>query len=404
MKIVHVPCAYYPVKGGTEWRTQRVSEILASLGHEVTVLTSDISSISGYFELGLDKLNIKKQEINKVRVIRISYGGLIYKIAGFFSNFILLKIVKKKFTSIALRYCYRKFSRDLCELIKDIKPDIVMTTPHLLPNVTAVIEAHKKSRFPLAIVPCLHEEDQNWPINKMTTALKEGDVILAMTEHEASRIVNAYSVDEEKVIVTRLGVDIPDFNRLRNDKREQKILFLGRKIPKKGIPLLIDAMRLVWPEHPDVKLILAGAREPETKDIDELIDSLPQEYLKNIGSLDDITEQEKSYLLSSSLCLVLPSKIESFGGVILEAWAYATATITFDLPVFRSFVSPGIDGILVPSDNPLALAKAISSIIQNPELRVSLGNAGRRKAEDKFTWEKVAKSYVSAYEYAVKSS
>jgi len=401
MKILHIPSAYYPVIGGTELLVRKISEKLALWGHEVIVLTSDVSSVAGYFRLGEKKISRRKDNIGSVEIIRVSFGGLLYKIASRFYKHIPFERLRNKFIFIALSICEWIFAKQIQEQIRRIKPNVIMIAPHLHPNVIATIKARKNNRFPLIFYPCLHEEDTHWSFVNMKTALENVDVVLALTDYEASRLVSRYSVDVNKVITTWIGVDIPNDICKKNCISNKQILFLGRKVIHKGMLLLIEAMKLVWENYPEIKVILAGNREIETTMLDEHLKSLPVVYSKKIESLDNISEEKKASLLESSLCLVLPSKIESFGAVILEAWAYATPVITFDLPVFRSFITPEKDGILVPPDDRKTLAEAIIRIIQNPELSQSLGSAGRKKVKDMFMWDSVVLRYLQACERAI---
>jgi len=395
-----MPSAYYPAKGGTELRVQKVSEILSQQGHEVTVLTSDLASVGAYFNLGAKKVEPKKETLNSVKVVRVSFGKFFYKLASFLYKYAPLGRLRNRLKNSALAICEWIFARGIKTHINNIKPDVVMITPHLHPNVIATINAHEERKFPLVFVPCLHEQDPHWPFEKMKEALSKVDIVLAMTDYEAHLLSTKYSVKKEDIMIGSLGVDIPTSYK-KTDTSCKEVTFLGRKVPSKGIPLLIEAMKLVWKSSPEVKLTLAGSRDIETQKIDELLNSLPIEYSKRIRSLDNISDKDRVSVLESSLCLVLPSKIESFGGVILEAWAYSTPAITFDLPVFKSFVSSDKDTLLVPPDNPKALAEAILKIIDNSELAKSLGDAGRKKVEDKFTWDKIASNYLRAYERAV---
>jgi len=380
---------------------RKISERLTRLGHEVTVLTSDVSSVAGYCRLGEKKIGRRQDNINGIRIIRLSYGGPLYEIASRIYKYIPNKSLRNEFIFIALYICQRIFAKEIQKQIKRIKPDVVMAMPHLHPNVAATIKARQNNRFPLMFCPCLHEEESDWPFVNMKKALENADIVLALTEYEASRLVSKYSVDANRVIITGMGVDIPDGYNKNGVMRNNQIIFLGRKVPHKGISLLIEAMKSVWLDYPEIKVILAGSRDIETSTLDEYLNNLPAEYSEKIESLDNISEEKKASLLESSLCLVLPSKIESFGGVILEAWAHASAVITFDLPVFRSFVTPEKDGILIPPDDPGALAESILRIIRNPDFARSLGVAGRKKAEDKFSWDKIVLRYLEACERAI---
>mgnify|MGYP001292101926 CR=1 FL=1 len=401
MHILHVTPTYYPVRGGIETLVQRTSETLAVWGHEVTILTSDFTSVSGYYQLGVPQINPKREKLNGVNIIRLSFGNWLY----IYLSHIVSILPSQKFRNLiefyVLKVCYQRFFNLLEKQIDFLRPDVVMATPHLLPNVRAVVAAHQKNNFPLVLMPCLHEEAADWSINEMIQVLKEADRVLAMTRYEALRLSTVYGVEESRINIGGFGVDIPDTYSDEKTLRESNVLFLGRKVPGKGIPFLLEAMQIVWEKAPHIKLILAGAKSPETQVINRLLGGLPGEFQGKIASFDDISEDEKSKLLRSSLCLVLPSKIESFGGVIIEAWAHKTAIITLDLPVFSSFVDKGLDGLLVSPDNVSELAHAILQLEHDHEQARELGLAGYEKVVSQFSWEQIAHQYLITYDAIV---
>jgi glycosyltransferase involved in cell wall biosynthesis len=402
MRILHVTPTYFPVKGGIETLVKRVSETLASWGHDITVLTSDFTSVDGYYQLGVERIKDRKLRINGVNIIRVPFGDWLY-ILG---NNVVPLIGPRKIRTLIEYYCFKSCSQYFDSLIykqiKFLKPDVVMATPHLLPNVRAVINAHRMTKFPLVLMPCLHEEDSSWPVYEMAKILKDADSVLAMTDYEAFRLITGYGVKKQNITVSGFGVDISVPLSERTITRGSNVLFLGRKVPGKGISFLLEAMKVVWERVPNVQLILAGARSPQTLAVDELIRKLPKEYQEKVCSFDNITEDEKGQLLQSCFCLVLPSKVESFGGVLLEAWAHKTAIITLDLPVFNSFVDKGHNGLLITPDSIDELANAILQLEQNREQAYELGLAGYEKVVSQFTWEQITNRHLLAYREAVR--
>jgi len=401
MKILHIPCAYYPVRGGTELRVQRISETLASWGHEVTVLTSNVTAISDYYGLDGKCLDAGVSEINKIRVIRVAIYGPFFKLVNFIFRHIRCRRIKDKLVNM-VKYAYEaRYIKKTKNYIKALAPDIVMATPHYIPNVKAAVYASKVVGFPFVMVPCLHEDDKCWPKDAVVAALKSADFVLAMTAYEFKRLYDGYFVEKNRMLIAGMGVDFPVLADVEINRKEQRVLFLGRQNEKKGIPLLIAAMQQVWIKYPSAKLVLAGKREVETEAIEEILLALPHEQRSKIESRYDITDAEKDRLLSCSTCLVLPSRIESFGGVILEAWANALPVVTLDLPLYRSFITPEEEGILVPPNNPEALSEAICKLFANPEFGALLGSAGYKKAKEMFTWEKVSANYLEGYKRAI---
>jgi glycosyltransferase involved in cell wall biosynthesis len=95
--------------------------------------------------------------------------------------------------------------------------------------------------------------------------------------------------------------------------------------------------------------------------------------------------------------VVLPSLYEGFGLPAAEAMACETPVVASNVGALPEVVGGEGSGILVPPRDPGALAAAIQKILADPEERIRMGQMGRRRVEELFTWEKVAERTVSVY-------
>jgi glycosyltransferase involved in cell wall biosynthesis len=91
-----------------------------------------------------------------------------------------------------------------------------------------------------------------------------------------------------------------------------------------------------------------------------------------------------------------PSTKEGWGLVVLEAMSAGLPVIASDLPVFREYLRPGRDALLVPQGDPAALAGALTSVLDDPDLAERLGAAGRAVAA-RFTWGASAAEHQAIY-------
>lgn len=392
MRILHVPHAYAPVRGGAEHYCQRLSETLAGAGHEVRVVTANLASAEGFYQFGVPAVGPVREVIGGVKVERLPFRD---------ASYILGSWLPPGARGRLLRRLYRRLSARIGAAIAQFRPDVVMAMPHLFVNVRCVLEAHRARSFPLVLVPLLHEEDPYWPTAEVAAALAEANAVVATTPYEADRLTAAYSVPRPRVFLCPGGVDVPA--SAPAGRRARRVLFLGRKVLPKGIDLLLRAMRRVWGQDPEVELVLAGTRVPGTEAVDALIGELPADERQRVRSLDDVTTATKESLLAEAACLVLPSKIESFGIVLLEAWAHGTPVVALDTPPIRSVVSSGSDGILVPPDDPNALAAALLTLLHEPERARAMGRTGQRRTAAEFTWGRVAAGFEEAYKHAISS-
>ena len=167
--------------------------------------------------------------------------------------------------------------------------------------------------------------------------------------------------------------------------REPHVVFIGRHEPRKGLAVLLRA----WPEvtrKTGARLRVVGADPLSVKWLmrrNGLEDT-------NIDLLGSIPEQPLTDELLRARALVAPSiGRESFGMVLTRAFACATPVVASDIEGYREVANPET-GILVPPDDPDALAAALVELLSDEEHRVQLGAAARKQAEERYSWARVA--------------
>jgi glycosyltransferase involved in cell wall biosynthesis len=399
MKILHVPAAYAPVFGGAETQIQRVSECLAQRGHEVQIFTTDVSSVDGYY-MPLPPIGAPAYEVmNGVAITRVPIGSPIGRMAWTALNCVPLRRGTRRAKGLILARGSAKLAKALQKFIRIWSPDVVVATPHIeVINVQIVLRVWEVMRFPLVLIPLLHESNPDWSRLAVKTALKSADAVIANTYWEADRLRWDYDVPQNKVFVGGMGTDI-----VHRDERVQTLHFtatyLGRRSIIKGVPLLLDAMRVVWETARDVDLIIAGAETKDEGEIRDLIMALPEWQRSRIISATNISESEKHAILNRSDLLVLASLNESFGGVILEAWSHRVPVATLDLPIFREIVSDGEDGFLL-ANTAHAFAECILFGYRNRVVLKTLGEVGYGKVSRDYKWEGIANRFLAAYRFA----
>ncbi|TES94236.1 MAG: glycosyltransferase [Candidatus Cloacimonadota bacterium] len=213
--------------------------------------------------------------------------------------------------------------------------------------------------------------------------------IISPTHKEAFAIKEIYP--KARIITIPHGVDVRTFTPSIDG--HSKLLFVGRIDPIKGLDLLIDALRLL---KYDIELdVIGGASKGEHyfESIKTYGDGLPVRFLGPI----EHTELNQSYMKSGML--IVPSYYESFGLVALEAMASGRPVIGFDDTGLSETV--GADAGILVKRNAQNLAQAITSLIDNRELRHNLGLIGRKKALG-YKWENIAQRYLMTYEKIIK--
>ena len=176
-------------------------------------------------------------------------------------------------------------------------------------------------------------------------------------------------------------------------------MFTGRKAEGKGIRLLLRAMKRVWEVHGGVELVLAGsATEFSRKVIGSEIARFPERMRRNIVNLDDFEESQKDSLYTDCDIFVLPSMVESFGIVFLEAWICGKPVIGCRTGPVASVITEEQDGLLVRCGNVEELAAAIMRLLRDADLRNKLGSKGREKVLKQYTWDKIVSRMEAIYQ------
>ncbi len=166
------------------------------------------------------------------------------------------------------------------------------------------------------------------------------------------------------------------------------ILALGRCHENKGFDILLRALSLM----PDVWLWVAGDG-PLRESLERQADSLSlSNRVRFLGWREDVKP-----LLAAADIFVCPSRLEPLGNVVIEAWASKIPIVAAaaDGPV--QLITPGENGLIVPLEDPMALASSIQTLIKNPELVNRLVGSGYNTFTKHYTEELIVASYLSLF-------
>jgi glycosyltransferase involved in cell wall biosynthesis len=207
----------------------------------------------------------------------------------------------------------------------------------------------------------------------------------------------------KKCEIIPLGIDLNQFNcnydrlastsRIRTDHGTPIVLFVGRFRYYKGIPVLLQAMKKI-----DAKLLIVGAdHNLEDAIVNQIKQSDLQGKIELLGELPDATLSD--YLHACDV-FVLPSvqRSEAFGIVQLEAMACGKPIVCTELGTGTSYVNEHKKtGLVIPPNDPEALADAINHLLYNPLICERYGNRGISRVKQFFSLEKMVDTTVSLY-------
>lgn len=202
---------------------------------------------------------------------------------------------------------------------------------------------------------------------------------------------------DDKVLIKGSGADLNVYNyKPEMEECSVKVSMACRLLKDKGVYEYIEAAKLVKEKYPDVDFLLIGTPDienPNSVMIHEIEKWANDGVVKYLGHRTDIAE-----IFSQSNIVCLPSFYgEGVPKVLIEAAACGRAIVTTNNPGCRDAIIHGQTGLCVPIKNSQALAGAIISLIEQPELRRKMGIAARDFAEQEFDVNSVVDKHMSIY-------
>jgi glycosyltransferase involved in cell wall biosynthesis len=289
----------------------------------------------------------------------------------------------------------------LAEALRSATPDLIHIGP--LPYnslMYAGLRAAAGKRIPVVSTPCTHfgeerstEIAQQYVQPHQIALLQHCDKVLCMMESERARL-QELGVPPAKLAVASHGVTMASVTGGDGERIRRKygidgpvVLHVGMKAYDKGSVTLLEAMKRLWSQGSAAWLIMAG---PSLTSFDDYIESSGS--FPRLINLPPFSEDEKPDLLASADVVVQPSRVESLGLVLIEAWANAKPVIAADIRVSRELITECHGGAVVPFGESVPLAECIATMLGQPELRVAMGQRGRQfvlgRYESSLAWER----------------
>jgi alpha-maltose-1-phosphate synthase len=243
------------------------------------------------------------------------------------------------------------------------------------------------------------------------TGLERADGVIAVSGAMRDDVLRVYpAIEPKRVHVIHNGIDPEEYRPDRGtdalerygiDPSTPSVVFVGRITHQKGVTHLLDAAGAI---DGSAQLVLAAgapdteelARETETK-----VERLRAERGGIVWIEKMLERREVVQLLTHATVFVCPSVYEPLGIVNLEAMACETAVVASAVGGIPEVVDDGETGLLVPPADPDALAAAVNELVADPERARRMGEAGRRRAVEQFSWRAVAEQTVALYEQLV---
>jgi glycogen synthase len=235
-------------------------------------------------------------------------------------------------------------------------------------------------------------------------AVERAERVIAVSAQMRADILTHFQVAPERVVVIHNGVDAEAFRRTdgrealeRHRVREPYVLFVGRISEQKGIFQLLEAARSL-PE--EVSLVLC-ASSPDTPELAARLQAAVagRPRVQWINAMLPVPEVVQLY--SHAAVFACPSIYEPFGLINLEAMACGTPVVASRVGGIPEVVVDGETGWLVPPGDPAVLARTLRDALAHPARARRMGEAGRRRVEAHFSWDRIAERTLAVYGDAI---
>lgn len=201
------------------------------------------------------------------------------------------------------------------------------------------------------------------------------------------------------------GVDINHFNandvdvqasaiNIRNGFKGVSYVFVGRIVGDKGVNELVEAFNRLSKEYPDIELHLIGGRE-------EKLDPIKDETSEIINRHANIIEHGRQIdvrpFLAAADIFILPSYREGFPNVVLEASAMGLPCIVSDVNGATDAIQTGVNGIVIPKQDSMALYHAMKKLYLDKELRHKMASKARSMVKERFNRPDIWRATLEMY-------
>lgn len=365
MRIALVTAYFPPAPGGQELHVYELARGLARMGHEVTVVTSDL--------LGPAERGNSSYRLIELPSVRVGSDAL---------------------------------PLGLARGLRDASPDVV----HIHSPLMTISTLASLAAPGVPLVATYHGDYHKFTLSgnllkrlrnsfQLPVALGRARTVIALTESDR-RLLVSYGIDEGRVRVIHPGVDTGGLNGgdPSHDGRGEKVLYVGRIVYQKGISELIRSFRAVCEEREGVELVMAGDGDA-LDDMRELVRD--QGLDARVSFRGWVRHDDLVRLYQEAAMVVLPSFSEGLPYALLEAMAAGRAVVASDVSGIRELVSHGENGLLFDLGDGDGLSGAILRLLRDPEERRRLGESGREIVMSRFSKERWLEQTVGVYEQAL---
>ena len=374
-KIVYCTPALYMAGGVERVLTLKANYFADHFGYDITIILTEGKDKPLFYPLS-----------DKVKVVNLNIG---------FEELWTYSFIKKVFVYLKKQHLFKKLLKQ--ELIR-IHPDITVSLLRREINFLTSINDGSKKIGELHVNKANYRNFEQGEANvfknlfarywmrNLVYNLKQLDKFVVLTEEDRN---NWVELDNIEVIPDPLTFSPSSYSPLT----ERRVIAVGRYVYQKGFDLLIQSWSIVEKECPDWSLTIIG--QGNRLEYESLMDELhvDRSRCKLMGPTDTIQDE---YMKSS--LLVMSSRFEGFGMVLVEAMSCGLPVVSFDCPCGpKDIIQDHVDGLLVEKGNVEKLAESIIWMIQHPEQRKAMADKAVENVQ-RFGIDQIAEKWKSLFE------
>lgn len=273
-------------------------------------------------------------------------------------------------------------------------------------QITIVHSHHRMAAFyaelvaPKSAVKVANAHNTFTDKKKLTQLAYRNTKVVAVGEMVKKNLTEYFEIPKEQVCVIHNAVKPFDgktvpVEMLYKEHAKGNVLIgnIGRLSEQKGMTYFIEAAEITTRTHPEARFIIVGDGEER----EQLHAQIEKRKLQNkvlfLGYRNDIQN-----VMSQLDFVVLSSLWEGLPLTPIEAYSVGKTVIGTAVDGTPEIIRDGVDGYLVEPRNPMQLAEKMNALIENPEMRESMGIQAMKRYQDEFSFEKLSERYIAFYE------
>ncbi len=387
---------YPPALGGSEAYFSRLANYLTTQGDRVTIWTTTAERLEEFGQRIVPQRPMSIVEVDGVEVRR--YPPLLFPARRYLLKAAsLIPIRSLQTLTLPCNPICPAMWRDAVTFRGPLDAVHATAFPYSFP-IRCALRLARRRNVPFFLTPFLHLGDPTNPRDRtrrqytqpaLRWLLLQADGVFVQTPSERDAVIGM-GVQERRVTLQGLGVDASECTGGNREAARRAwgiadseviVGHLANNSVEKGTVDLLKAAETLWRNGTACWVVLAGPEMPNFQRYWETF-----AFKENVVRLGMLSEAQKRDFYAGIDLFALPSRSDSFGLVLLEAWANAKPVVAYRAGGPADLVRDTIDGLLAACGDIPALADGLQMLISQQELRLQMGEAGRQRVQHGFAW------------------